>query len=351
VRALLVAAECHMALGRPLDADRDLKRASEASARQPTPADAVRIANAEARLMLHRRQLAGCRRMCQRNLRDAAQAGTVDGTAGAALLLAQVLRLLGRRREAEHQAQAALTGFELVGDLARQTEAALVRGVLAAERGDHGHAKPLLDDVVRRLRGASSIQLYAAGIRGALSLAILRGDTAEGSHLLGELEQHVDADPEAPATIARWWRTRGDIDRALGVAVPSKDRGFGRALWHIERSRAALTGALPDVGRTEAREALALASELELSELALHARLLSAVHDTHDDGRWRDLLRQATESLSVEIYLGALEMDARRAIERGDLASATTRWRNLRARAEELGYRPGVEEATGWLAA
>jgi hypothetical protein len=48
------------------------------------------------------------------------------------------------------------------------------------------------------------------------------------------------------------------------------------------------------------------------------------------------------------VFLGALEMDARR-LSRTNPELARQRWRALEARAAELGYQPGVDEATGWL--
>ena len=48
------------------------------------------------------------------------------------------------------------------------------------------------------------------------------------------------------------------------------------------------------------------------------------------------------------VYLGALEMDARRLATTAP-TQAEGRWRSLLVRARELGHRPGVEEATGWL--
>ena len=45
--------------------------------------------------------------------------------------------------------------------------------------------------------------------------------------------------------------------------------------------------------------------------------------------------------------LCALPLDTREAL--GDAIGAEARWRTLRARCEELGYRPGYAEATGWL--
>jgi hypothetical protein len=67
------------------------------------------------------------------------------------------------------------------------------------------------------------------------------------------------------------------------------------------------------------------------------------------DDEWREAHRRAAASLNADLFLGAIEFEARRLTERGELGAARDRWRSLRARAEELGYRPVVEEANGWL--
>ena len=68
-----------------------------------------------------------------------------------------------------------------------------------------------------------------------------------------------------------------------------------------------------------------------------------------DDARWVELLSQSSNTLNTETYLGGLEMDARRLTIKGDHDGARKRWRVLGGRSEELGYRPGMDEAFFWL--
>jgi hypothetical protein len=58
---------------------------------------------------------------------------------------------------------------------------------------------------------------------------------------------------------------------------------------------------------------------------------------------------RAQPSLFTEVFLGALELDARRQAANGDPDGARSVWRTLRALSRELGYRPGADEAAGWL--
>lgn len=102
------------------------------------------------------------------------------------------------------------------------------------------------------------------------------------------------------------------------------------------------------------RSALALqvqgeCAALGFHELALHARVVLGGAGALSDNAWHDTRAEATRNMCTSIALGALEMDARRRSRASD-PNARERWSALLARAEELGYYPGVVEAEGWLA-
>ena len=79
--------------------------------------------------------------------------------------------------------------------------------------------------------------------------------------------------PESAATEVRWWRIRGDVERALAVPAP-ESQGYGHTLWLVERARAAL-GAQQDKVAIEAdtqlHEALELFEKYPTLELLLKA--------------------------------------------------------------------------------
>jgi hypothetical protein len=277
----------------------------------------------------------------------AAQHRYVRGVAAAAHRLGGVLRMLGRRREAEHHIRSAREAFAATGDLFLDAETGLALATLMVERGEPLTARHLLDETIRRIRGLYLKHLMPMAMRVTLQIATLTGNPTDAAVALSRLERKGD-EPEAPAAVVQWWRSRGDVDRALSVPGPPEERSYGAVRWKLERSRAALTGGRHEQAEQEAREALDRAVDLGFAELQTYARLvLGALTDLDDDG-WAELQRQATTSMYTEVFLGALEMDARRR-HRTDPEGARTRWRSLLARARELGYRPGVEEASGWL--
>lgn len=347
VQALLLAFRCRIALRQPSEAILDLDRAEALLTENPDPILAVRTSAARAELALVQQDLLWCRALCQQNVRSASQHGYVRGIAEAAHRLALVLRMLGRRREAEHQIRSARDAVAETGDAVLDAETGLALATLLAERGEQLPARHLLDGTIRRIRGLSLDHLMPRAMRLALKVAIVAGEPTDATVAIAGIEEVRRQDPETPAALVQWWRTRGDTDRALSVAPPD-DNGYGEVLWRIERARAALAGGRLDEAGEDCEIAAKRSAELGFAELQTYARLVHGVVSPVDDEVWAELQRQATGSMYTEVFLGAVEMDARR-LQPTDPATARMRWRMLHARARELGYDPGMHEAEGWL--
>jgi tRNA A-37 threonylcarbamoyl transferase component Bud32 len=346
VQALLLAVRCRIVLRQIPEAIRDLDRA-EGLLGAADPLLAVRTSNARAEIALLQQELLWCRALSQQNIRQASQHRYVRGIAEAAHRLGQVLRMLGRRREAEHQIRSARDAVAETGDAVLGAETGLALATLLVERGEQLPARHLLDDTIRRIRGLSLEHLLGPCMRLALQIATQTGDTADATVAIAQIEEVGPKDPETPAALVHWWRSRGDIERALAVAEPS-DRGYGHVAFRVERARAALAAGHEESGRKDLDEAIERASELGFGELQTYALLVLGTVADIDEEAWAELQRKAARSMWTEVFLGALEMDARR-LSRTDPVSARTRWMTLLARSRELGYSPGVQEAEGWL--
>jgi hypothetical protein len=220
---------------------------------------------------------------------------------------------------------------------------------LLAERGLAPPARLKLVDTIRRIRALSLTPLLGPALRLALQIATLTGNQADANDALESLGAAAP-DPETPAAIVHFWRSRGDLQRALEV-LPPKDAGersYGHVLWQVERARASLSAGNDDEARALAGPTAARAAELGFAELEVYARLLLGAVGDLDDAAWANVQSRAVGSMWSEVFLGALEMDARR-LQRRSSEAASGRWRTLLVRARELGHAPGVEEATGWL--
>ncbi len=98
-----------------------------------------------------------------------------------------------------------------------------------------------------------------------------------------------------------------------------------------------------------AQEAVVQAASFQLTELSDYGQMILAVIEEVDEAGWAPVARRAAESQNSELFLGVLEMEARRLWAAGDIGASKGRWRTLQARSRELGYRPGEEESQGWL--
>lgn len=350
VRALLVAIHCRIVLGQLPDAKRELERVDALLAERPHPLLAVRSGTWRAELAFEEHDLLWCRALCQKNIRQAQRHGYERGEAFAASRLGQVLRLLGRRREAEHHTRLARDAFAATGDVYLDAETGLALATLLVERGEVLGARQQLDDSIRRIRGLHLTHLLPTSRRLTLQIATLQNDPSEASLALDGLEIERSTDAELPAALIRWWRIRGDVERALKVAPPRRTDTYGHAMWRLERARAALVAGQTRLAAREASAGLDEATGLGFAELQVYGRVIGGVAGDVDEETWVDVQRRATNSMWTELYLGALEMEARRGTRHND-PLARTSWRTLLARSQELGYAPGVAEAEGWLGA
>ncbi|MBX2804038.1 MAG: serine/threonine-protein kinase PknK [Myxococcales bacterium] len=349
VHSLVVALRSRLALGLVREAQTDLSRAQELVAESADPLDAIRLGEVRSELALRTSDLLWCRALCQENIRISTQLHYVRGVAVSARLLGRVLRLLGRRREAEQRVRSAREAFRASGDIVLDADAALALVQLVAERGDALPARRILDETMRRIRRLAMRPLHPTAARLALQVAILTDSVTDAEIALSEITSSDQMDPETPAILVRYWRCKGDIERALAVEESDPGHAFGSILLGIERSRAALQSGQVALVREEASVAAERAKAMGFHELAILASLvLGAVTSTPDES-WARLQREATKSHFTEVFLGALEFDARR-LHRTDPEAANARWRTLFARAKELGYGPGVAEASSWLA-
>jgi hypothetical protein len=346
--ALLVAVDCRLRLRQPAEAKTLLDRARAALKYvEDDRAVLIRMETDSWRgqLAYEKGDLLWCRAISEEVLRKAQQHGYEAGIGDAALRLARTHRLLGRRRRAEEFSRLAQSSFEACGDARLDAEASLVRAGLMVERGDPLGGERLLDDATRRVSALGLDHLLRVALRINLLVAIAKGDVAEASVAMKGLDL---SDEETPAVLARWWRTRGDVERAAEVSAPTPGT-YGHVAWLLESSRSALAADDSRTCRKAAREARHHALQRGFAELALYAKLLFYAADqrTSDDS-WATLVNQAAETQWTETCLGALALDARR-LSRNKSPAAQARWAALRARASELGYRPAVDEADGWL--
>ena len=346
-RALLVAVQVRLGLGDTLAARRELDRATELCERADDSLLELEVAGFEAEMAWHARELPKAEKMCRANLARARTLRSVLGEATALSRLAAILRLNGDRTQAESQARMARDAFRTSGDVVLDAESRLALATLEAERGELVEARARLDTALRHIQGLRLDHLLPSAMRLALRIAAARADVSDANVALGVLSRDPTADDEAPAALVRWWRARGDLDRALRVPRPT-DPGFGRGLWHVERARVRLAQADDAAARQEAKIALVIAGLGGFLDLMLYARLIVEGLGDADEKRFTKLKRRASASPWVDLALACMDVQARRDPDR---ARGKRTWRTLAARARELGYQSDAEDAEAWLGA
>lgn len=348
VQALLVAFRCRTASRQIPEAQRDLDRAEAILGEHPDPVLQVRLSNARAELALLQDDLLWCRGLCQHNIRVASQNRHLHALAEASYRLGLVLRMLGRRREAEQHIRTAADAALATGDLRIRANAGLALAGLLCERGDALPARVLLDDTIRRIRALSLDHLLPTALRIALQIAIATGNATDGNVALSSIVEGP-GDAETAAVLVQWWRTQGDLARASAIPAPSAGpRSYGHVRWMVEQARTRLASGDDAGASTLAAEVAARSTDLGFGELEVYARLVCGAAGAIEDGAWRSLQERAVTSMWCDVFLGAIEMDARR-LHRASPALAAGQWRTLLVRARELGHQPAVDEATGWL--
>jgi CHAT domain-containing protein/tetratricopeptide (TPR) repeat protein len=164
-------------------------------------------------------------------------------TARTAMTLADVLRQLGRRKEAAAQLERARAVFEHAGNAYLLIEARIKAAELVRDGGDAEAALRELEaartDLARVLPGHADLRLDAEIGKLLLSRADLPGAAAAFSRALSDAHRlGIEDSPEALAAAAGLARTRqrqGRVDEAFTLAAEAERRS-------IERTRILLAG-------------------------------------------------------------------------------------------------------------
>lgn len=349
VRALFVAIQCRLILGQVHDAYRELKRVETSLSKTGDPLDEVRVLRWKTEIAFASRKLGSTRHLATATIRQSNGLGYLRGMAYANSRLGTVLRMLGDRRQAETCTRAAREASTRTGDVYLSAETGLALATLLAERGETAGGRHLLDQTVKQIRALRLDHLLPTAMRVALMLSAIQGNTADAQVAQATLADLPPLDPEVPATLVRFWRQQSEVERALSIKGPEKTNTYGYTLFHLERARAAVSSGDDAMVRSEVAIGLAEAEQGTFRELQTYGSLILGAVDPGEDVAWSEVLAAAARTLNTETYLGALEMDARRCARKERPVEAMRQWRTLKARSEELGYRPGMEEAYFWL--
>ena len=256
---------------------------------------------------------------------------------------------LGQRDESTHSLALCREIQSLHGDPVVLAWCATFQARLAIERGDLSAGRQFLDEAITAGQALSNGRLLAEAWSLVLEAAVQSADAAEAQRALatygsGGIQSTAD---HWPAVLGRWRWMVGDLEGAL-AAVSEPRLGYNGLCVEAERCRLLLVGGDNDAAWRAGNALARRASESEMDELALFARLVAGAAIGAPDAEYTDLVDRTRRSRWVHLYLGALHLDAIRRQLRGENVGVVLR--QLRSRALDLNHKlyAALAREEGW---
>ena len=343
VSALCVATQCRLLLHQPLDARTQVERAKQILSRHPNPDLTLSVLRLDAQICLEEHRYHDALSLAE-SARSLLGDKNIWSKATLRMIFGSMLRIQGKRQNAEEEVRFARVELGQAGDMTRLTQAYLQLAQLLVERGDIISARKYLTRSLRRIKrlGIPQAEPLAMHVQLEVATSMAQSEEAEAAIRYFSTRQHT---PEGvQASMVRYWRTQDQLDKAMAIAAPLS-KGWGYVLWRLERAMVSLCAYDFNTANMELH-AISMSQNLPTyRDLHLYFQLL---HEFAQNQRWEHWNRRvmtATNTLYLPLIMAALELSARRMVKEGRGQSSHSLWETLYARAEELGYRPGVELA------
>lgn len=178
------------------------------------------------------------------------------------------------------------------------------------------------------------------------------GDWDEGEAALGQRKKNGGMPQNAALAEVFWWRIQRRPERAQVAADRADTSGYLGAWTRLELARCWLEDGQPKSAAAALNSALQIAVHEEHKELQSYGDLIRGVIDHQsDDQAWEALVEESLYARWSELFLGALEFDARRKMAQSRLQEAIAPLEELGIRSEDLGQHAYAETASRLLKA
>lgn len=344
VAALCVATQCRLLLHQPIDARTQVERAKTILIQHPKPDLKRSVLLLDAQICLEENRYEEALTLAQRARTLVDSEENIWSEATAKTITGAVFRILGERQHAEEEVRFARLELGISGDMTQLTQAYLQLAQLLVERGDIIGARKYFNRSLRRINriGIPQAEPLAMHVQLDVSTAMSQFDEAEAA--IQYFSTRAQTPEGVQASIVRYWRARGNRDKAMMVDAPLS-KGWGFILWRLERAMTSICASDLNTAKMELHSVSTVPELPTYKDLYLYFQLL---HEYTQNQRWENWNRRvatATHTLYLPLIMAALELSARRMANEGRAQAAHTLWETLHARSEELGYRPGVELA------
>ena len=292
------------------------------------------------------------RKLAEAGLRMAESADFPRGVALGNLVCATALLEEGWRGQAEEAARRADRLFTHQGNRKYELDTLLLLGELALGRGEVTGARLMARDAVAISLKMSQANRHAKALDLQLRVLGTLGDWDPGETVLAQRKKNGGMPQTAALAEVFWWRIQRRPERAQIAADRADDSGYLAAWTRLELARCWLEDGQPRSAAAALNAALQIAVHGEHQELQAYGDLIRGVIDHQSNEKaWEVLVEKCLSARWSELFLGALEFDARRKIAQARKEEAIARLEELGIRSDDLGQHAYVETAARLLKA
>jgi len=262
------------------------------------------------------------------------------GEAGSMLVLAQGHLQKGKRRLAHRCARTAFQAYSILGSPSRMAQAMVVLAETSLSRGETKSAHLLALHAISTAEKLSLRQLLARALDVVLCVQAMIAEWADAESTLARRKAmgKIGIDSQLSSEIY-YWRLKGRFQEASDAASKLNSNSW-HAIWgRLELYRCMIQTDNADGMDSELQSQINSATEQGYEELAQYGELMvGAINPRSDDNRWAELKNECRFAPWVEVFLGSIELDARRLQARFDTEKATEQAHNLRIRSKDLAH-------------
>ena len=350
LRLLLEALRCRCQLEQYDEAIRGLDAADQLLQRLRSPLLRVEVQLARCELLLGLGRTGRVVGLAQEARQKSQGLYFPYGIALANLAESNALQALGDRRTAQKLARDAHAKFLALGHPERRAESSILLAELSLGNGEARGAGLLAEEALAASKKLFLPLVHARAQDLLLTIAGATGDLGSGEQLLGQRRSTKQLPFSRSTAETQWYRWQNDLEGAQKACAESGRRGYSAARSHLELARTHLQQGNVEACGSTLQKGRAIAEKEGFSELKRYARLIEgALLPQSPFPGWEDLISECVSASWMELYLGALEFDARRKMRLGDRQTARSQLEALRLRSEDLGFVPYTETATTLL--
>lgn len=256
------------------------------------------------------------------------------------LVLAQGHLRLGKRRLAHRHARSAFQLYTILGSPSKMANAMVVLAESSLARGETKAAYLLGLHAISTAEKLSLKRLLARALDVTLCVQAVTGEWVDAEKTLVRRQGMGDiAHDSRFGAEVYFWRLRGQVEEAKKAALELRTNTWHSIWGRLELCRCLVQNGAINGTKKNLLELTALAERAGFQELANYGELLTgSINPRADDDRWKELRNKCRFAPWIELFLGSIELDARRLHARFETEKAIEQANTLRLRSVDLAH-------------